>query len=221
MTTPGPSVDAPAPPPAATAVFGDRLPLVERYVRWLAGPGVRRGLLGPREVDRLWGRHVLNSVAAAPLLPAGARVVDVGSGAGLPGIPLALARPDLQVTLLEPLLRRSAFLTEVVADLGLALRVERGRAEDLPAAGADVVVARAVAPLARLVPLALPALRPGGLLVALKGRSAEDEVEAAAMALRRAAAVSVQVRELPVPGEDEPTRAVLVVAGRRRGRGRQ
>lgn len=199
-------------------MFGDRLPLAVGYVAWLAGAGVDRGLLGPREVDRLWGRHVLNCAAAAPLVPVGASVVDLGSGAGLPGIPLVLARPDLRMTLLEPLLRRSTFLTEVVADLDLGVRVERGRGEDLPPAGVDVVVARAVAPLSRLVPLALPALRPGGLLVALKGRSAEVEVDAAAAALEAAGAVSAVVVELPVAGEDEPTRAVVVVAGEHRAR---
>jgi 16S rRNA (guanine527-N7)-methyltransferase len=206
----------PEPPAAAAEVFGGLLPLAVDYVVWLAGAGVQRGLLGPREVDRIWVRHVLNSAAVAPAIPVDASVVDLGSGAGLPGIPLSLARPDLRMTLLEPLLRRSTFLSEVVADLGLGVRVVRGRGEDLAPAAVDVIVARAVAPLSRLVPLALPALRPGGRLVALKGRSAEREVDAAATALDAAGASSVAVEEYRVAGEDEPTRAVVVVAGRRR-----
>lgn len=167
-------------PPGAAAVFGDRLPLAVRYAQWLAGAGVERGLLGPREADRLWDRHLLNSAAVGELLVPGDRVVDVGSGAGLPGIPLALARPDCTVVLLEPLLRRATFLGEVVADLGLADRVTvfRARAEEAaredPAY--DVVVARAVAPLDRLAAWCLPLLRPGGRLLAVKGERAAEEV---------------------------------------------
>jgi 16S rRNA (guanine527-N7)-methyltransferase len=209
---------APVPPPAAREVFGAAEPKARRYADWLAGPGVERGLLGPREVDRLWGRHLLNSAALAPLLPSGALVVDVGSGAGLPGIPLLLARPDLRMTLAEPLLRRVTFLEEVCRDLGLDVDVQRRRAEELPRAGWQVVVARAVAPLSRLVPLTLPLLQPAGMVVALKGRSAGDEVEAARSQLRRAGAIA-EVRVLPVPGESEPTRAVVVVAGKRARRG--
>lgn len=173
----------PVPDRAGSFVFGDLLPLALRYERWLAGAGIERGLLGPREVDRLWERHLLNSAVVAPLLDAGARVVDVGSGAGLPGIPLALARPDCSVVLLEPLARRAAFLTEVVEDLGLGPRVSvvRARAEEhartTPAY--DVAVARAVAPLDRLAGWCLPLLRPGGRLLALKGERAADEVAAA------------------------------------------
>lgn len=183
--------DVPTAPPvtdrAGSSVFGDRLPLALRYEAWLAGAGVERGLLGPREAARLWDRHLLNSVAVAALLGPDERVVDVGSGAGLPGIPLALARPDLTVVLLEPLARRAAFLTEVVADLGLAPRVSvlRARAEDHAREKPryDVAVARAVAPLDRLAGWCLPLLRPGGRLLALKGERAADEV-AAAPALR-------------------------------------
>jgi 16S rRNA (guanine527-N7)-methyltransferase len=154
--------------------------VAERYAAWLAGEGVVRGLLGPREAARVWDRHLLNSAAVAELLAPGETVVDVGSGAGLPGIPLALARPDLAVTLLEPLARRAAFLDEVVADLGLGPRVTvvRGRAEDHVRTGAayDVAVARAVAPLDKLAGWCLPLLRPGGRLLALKGERAEAEV---------------------------------------------
>jgi len=141
---------------------------------------VERGLVGPREADRLWDRHLLNSAVMAPLLRVGERVVDVGSGAGLPGIPLALIRPDCTFILLEPLARRVAFLAEVVADLGLGDRVEvvRGRAEEHARTHGgvyDVAVARAVAPLDRLAAWCLPLLRTGGRLLALKGDRADAE----------------------------------------------
>lgn len=165
-----------SPPDAAARLFGPRLSLASRYVEWLAGAGVERGLLGPREVPRLWDRHVLNSAALAPLLSPGESVVDVGSGAGLPGIPLALAQPSCTYVLLEPLLRRSTFLSEVVADLGLDhVTVVRARAEEVAGSGYDVAVARAVAPLDRLAGWCLPLLRPGGRLLALKGDRAEEE----------------------------------------------
>lgn len=176
-----------AAPPAVRAAFGDATERAEQYVRLLATEGTVRGLIGPREVPRLWDRHLLNSVALAPLVPAGARVVDVGSGAGLPGIPLALARPDLTVTLLEPLARRVTFLEECVDVLGLAnITVVRGRAEEGPVVrslgGADVVTARAVAPLEKLAGWCVPLLRPGGQLLALKGSAAAEELAAAGLA---------------------------------------
>jgi 16S rRNA (guanine527-N7)-methyltransferase len=150
-----------------------------QFAELLAAVGVERGLIGPREVERLWDRHLLNSAVVAEAVPDGARVVDLGSGAGLPGVPLCIVRPDLDVTLLEPMARRVAWLTEVVDTLALSARVVRGRAEE-PAvkqqlAGADVVIARAVAPLARLWAWSAPLLRQGGRLVALKGESAEEE----------------------------------------------
>lgn len=170
----------------ARAVFGDAIERAEEYVRLLATEGTVRGLIGPREVPRLWDRHLLNSVAIAPLVPAGAHVVDVGSGAGLPGIPLALARPDLTVTLLEPLARRVTFLDECVDALRLGtVTVVRGRAEEGPVrrslGGADVVTARAVAPLDKLAGWCLPLLRPGGRLLAIKGSSAAAELAAAGL----------------------------------------
>ena len=122
--------DVSAPPPGARAVFGDRLDDAQRYAQILAGAGVERGLIGPRETDRLWDRHLLNSVALTELLSPGDQIADIGSGAGLPGIPLALARPDLRVTLIEPLLRRTDFLREVIDDLGVDIAVVRGRAEE-------------------------------------------------------------------------------------------
>jgi 16S rRNA (guanine527-N7)-methyltransferase len=159
-------------------------------------------LIGPRELPRLWERHLLNSAAIASLVPAGARVVDVGSGAGLPGIPLALARPDLTVTLLEPLARRVAFLTECVDRLGLErVTVVRGRAEEGPVrrelGGADVVTARAVAPLDRLAGWCLPLLRPGGLLLAMKGSTAAEELAAAGSLPGAAGALVTQAGDPP------------------------
>ena len=173
----------PAVPPGARAVFGPAVDAAIEYGRLLATEGTVRGLIGPRELPRLWERHLLNSAAIASLVPAGARVVDVGSGAGLPGIPLALARPDLTGTLLEPLARRVAFLTECVDRLGLErVTVVRGRAEEGPVrralGGADVVTARAVAPLDKLAGWCLPLLRPGGLLLAMKGSTAAAELAA-------------------------------------------
>jgi 16S rRNA (guanine527-N7)-methyltransferase len=188
-------------------MFGERLPLAERFVSLLAEHGVERGLIGPREVDRLWDRHVLNSAALAELIPDMAGVVDVGSGAGLPGIPLVIARPDLRVTLLEPMARRVAWLTEVVDELGLDVRVVRGRAEETPIRRelglADVVTARAVAPLAKLAAWCLPLVRPGGWLMALKGESANEELARDADQVRRVGGSDMSVvtcgAELPVP----------------------
>ncbi len=173
----------------AVDVFGDRLPVAERYAQHLATSGVERGLVGPREATRVWERHVLNCAVVAELVPDGAHLVDVGSGAGLPGIPLALARPDLRVVLVERLARRVAWLREVLDDLDLEVQVERGRAEEDVVRrrweGADVVTARAVAPLARLVGWTFPLLRAGGLLLAVKGESAQAEVERDAAAVRK------------------------------------
>lgn len=175
----------PEPTPAVAAeLFGERLELAVGYVASLAGAGVERGLIGPRETPRLWSRHVLNSAVVGPLLPEGATVVDVGSGAGLPGIPLAITRPDCTLILVEPLLRRSVYLAEVVSDLGLGnVRVLRGRAEDvvgeLGAAapdGADVVTSRAVAPLGKLARWSVPLLRVGGTFLPMKGSSAAEEI---------------------------------------------
>ncbi len=170
---------------AARALFGDRLDLAAAYAELLATDGVVRGLIGPRETPRLWERHLLNCAVVAERIPEGASVIDVGSGAGLPGLVLAIARPDLTVTLVEPLARRTAFLIEAVQRLGLTrdVRVFRGRAEEAAAGSrdreplsADIVTARAVAPLDRLASWCLPLVAPGGRLVALKGASAADEI---------------------------------------------
>jgi 16S rRNA (guanine527-N7)-methyltransferase len=180
-------------PEVAAAVFGARLALAERYAELLCTVGVERGLIGPREPSRIWDRHLLNCAALAGAVPEDADVVDVGAGAGLPGIPVALARPSIRLTLVEPMQRRAEFLREVVAALALDADVVCGRAEDLPRPSADVVVVRAVATLSRLLPLTLPLLRPAGRLLALKGRSASAEIEKATPIIRkwRAAHVSV------------------------------
>jgi 16S rRNA (guanine527-N7)-methyltransferase len=204
------------PPDAAAEVFGPELDRARAYARLLATDGTVRGLIGPREVPRLWDRHLLNSAAIAGLVPRGARVVDVGSGAGLPGIPLALARPDLTVTLLEPLARRYRFLDECVTTLGLTnVRAVRGRAEEghvrREVGNADIVTARAVAPLDRLAGWCLPLLRPGGQLLALKGSTAGDELAAGREALDKLGASDAVVTQSGPVGS--PTTVVVVTRG--------
>jgi 16S rRNA (guanine527-N7)-methyltransferase len=212
------SSPAPDAPEVAETVFGDRLPLAVRYAEHLVTSGVERGLIGPRETPRVWDRHVLNCAVVADLLPENARVVDIGSGAGLPGIPLALARPDLQIALVEPLARRVEWLEEVVADLDVAISVDRGRAEERAVRrrweGADVATARAVAPLAKLAGWALPLLRPGGRMVALKGASARDEADRDAAAVRRLGGGDPTVAHCG-DGVVEPPTTVIVVERRR------
>lgn len=197
---------------AADQIFGDRLPLAERYVEHLATSGIERGLIGPREVPRLWERHVLNCAVVEEFIEDGARVADVGSGAGLPGLCLAIARPDLKLTLIEPLERRVIWLTEVVDDLGLDnVEILRSRAEQ--AVGqieADYVTARAVSALVGLLDITLPILRGTGQLLALKGRSAADEITKAKKKLNKYGA---RETEILVAGEtllEEPTTVVRV-----------
>jgi 16S rRNA (guanine527-N7)-methyltransferase len=194
-------------------VFGSRLALAESYARWLAHDGVERGLIGPREAPRLWDRHLLNCAVVTDLVPPGAGVCDLGSGAGLPGIPLAIRRPDLQVTLVEPLLRRTRFLDEVVPALGLAnVQVRRARAEDLHGIAAfDVVTSRAVAPLDRLLRWSMPLTRGGGLVLAMKGSSAADEVAAARAVLDRLGGPRVEVLAVGAGMVQEPATVVRVV----------
>ena len=168
-------VEVSSAPRVAEVLFGSAVERAQRYAEILAGAGVERGLLGPREVDRLWDRHILNSAAIAEMLGADDRIADIGSGAGLPGIPLALARPDLRLTLIEPLLRRSEFLREVVDDLGLEITIVRGRAEDRSVrqqvGEMDAVVSRAVASLDKLTKWSMPLLRPDGRMVGDQGRA--------------------------------------------------
>jgi 16S rRNA (guanine527-N7)-methyltransferase len=202
-------------PPTAHDVFGDALSLAERYTEFLAGPGVERGLIGPREVERLWDRHVLNCAVLTELVPADATLIDVGSGAGLPGIVLAILRTDLSVTLLEPLLRRTVFLQECVDLLSLPnVTVRRARAEEVVEEYAvDVVTARAVAPLERLAGWALPLLRPDGELLALKGERAAAELEEAQPVLEKLGVRTAEVLHVGRGKVDPPTTVIRAVAG--------
>ena len=198
---------------AVAALFGDRVDQLHRYADLLATAGIERGLVGPREQGRIWERHVLNSAALAPLLPRTGSVLDVGSGAGLPGVPLALARPDLAVVLLEPLLRRATFLQEVVAELALGnVRVRRGRAEDVSGEEqADAVVSRAVAPLAKLLGWCLPLTAPGGSVLAMKGDRGAEELSAAEPMLRRLGVTGWGLEEVGADLGVGPVRVVRVV----------
>lgn len=202
-------------PPAAGLVFGDRLGLADRLVGHLVTSGVERGLIGPGEVGRIWTRHVLNCAVLSEMLPVGAGVVDIGSGAGLPGLVLALARPDLDVVLVESLQRRVAWLEEVGDDLGVPVTVRRARAEDL--AGdvvGQVVTARAVAPLDRLLQWGLPLVEAGGQLLAIKGRGASDELAAAAPVLTRWGLAGGEVVLCGADVLEVPTTVVRVRVGR-------
>jgi 16S rRNA (guanine527-N7)-methyltransferase len=199
---------------AAERVFGEHIDQAAGYVELLERYGVERGLIGPREVDRLWDRHVLNSAVIGEHIPEGARVVDVGSGAGLPGVPLAIARPDLSIVLLEPMARRVDWLAEVAEKLELPITIVRGRAEERPVreqlGGADVVTARAVAPLARLADWCLPLVRPDGYLVALKGASAGEEIERDRAAVRKAGGGDPELAECGAAVLEVPTTVVLI-----------
>uniref|UniRef100_A0AAU3HYL3 Ribosomal RNA small subunit methyltransferase G n=1 Tax=Streptomyces sp. NBC_01393 TaxID=2903851 RepID=A0AAU3HYL3_9ACTN len=190
------AAELPPAPEQAREVFGDRFADAVRYAELLAEAGVQRGLIGPREVPRLWERHLLNCAVLSEVVPESVTVCDVGSGAGLPGIPLALVREDLKITLLEPLLRRTNFLTEVVELLGLDhVTVVRGRAEEVMGKlqPVHVVTARAVAPLDRLAAWGIPLLRPYGEMLALKGDTAEEELKASAAALSKLGAVETSI----------------------------
>jgi len=207
--------------PEAADVFGAALDQARRYAELLGTDGVTRGLIGPRETERLWDRHLLNCAAVSELLPERGVLVDIGSGAGLPGVVLALLRPSLQVILLEPLLRRSVFLEECIAELGLSnATVLRARAEDKAAAhvNADIATARAVAPLDRLAGWAARLLRPGGELLAIKGQSAEEELAAAQPVLSRLGVRSAEVLQAGHGRVVTTTTVVRVVMG---GHGRE
>lgn len=182
-------------PANAVGVFGDALPRAQRYANRLAGPGVARGVIGPGEADRLWERHLLNSAGLAGLVPPRSRLLDVGSGAGLPGIPLALARPDVEVELLEATARRVRWLRETVAELDLPIGIHHVRAEDVSSGAWNVVVARAVAPLARLSQLGLGLVDPGGVLLAMKGRTAWEELARDRAAVEGAGGTEMEVVE--------------------------
>ena len=207
------SRETPSVPDAARRVFAsERLDLAVRYTELLATEGVVRGLIGPREAPKLWDRHILNSAVLAEAIPESATVCDIGTGAGLPGLVIAIARPDLRVTLVEPLLRRTTFLDEVVAELDLQhVSVVRGRAEDLHGqATFDVVTSRAVAPLERLLGWSMPLVAPTGALVAMKGRSVHEEIASVADFLATWRCGAPEVFEVGVGLVDPPTTVVRV-----------
>jgi 16S rRNA (guanine527-N7)-methyltransferase len=226
----GSDMPGPVPPDVAAEVFGSAFGRAQAYAELLATVGTVRGLIGPREVPRLWDRHLLNCAVIADLVPTGAAVVDVGSGAGLPGIVLALVRPDLTVVTLDSLARRTDFLTEARERLGLGnVTVLRGRAEEPAVREAlgpvDVVTTRAVAPLDRQAGWCLPLLRSGGQLLALKGSSAADELAAARSQLSRFGGTSSRVVQCGASVVSPPTTVVVVTRGTvpseaRGGRGR-
>ncbi|WP_257159000.1 16S rRNA (guanine(527)-N(7))-methyltransferase RsmG [Corynebacterium cystitidis] len=181
------SVEFEPTPEVASLIFGDRLALAEAYHDSLATTATERGFIGPKEVGRLWSRHIMNCAIISEAFDEGLRVADIGSGAGLPGIPVAIARPDLSITLIEPLLKRSTYLSEVKNQLELDnVTVIRGRAEDQKLEPFDVVTSRAVAPLGKLAGWSLPLVKKGGAMVAMKGASVSDELERDAGVIKKA-----------------------------------
>src|SRR3954447_15654845 len=208
----------PPAPPSAREVFSRALPTAEAFAELLATEATVRGLIGPREVPRLWERHLLNCAVISDLMPEGSAVCDIGSGAGLPGIVLAIRRPDLFVTLLEPLLRRTTFLKLAVSRMGLDnVTVHRGRAEEMHrdtewAGGFDVVTSRAVAPMERLAGWSLPLVRSGGLFLAMKGSSAQEELDGSERAIRRLGGVAAHVETVGQRWLTPPVTVVSVQA---------
>lgn len=199
-----------SPPPEAAAIFGGRLDLARRYADLLATEGVVRGLIGPREVPRLWSRHLINCALPASDLQAGISVADVGSGAGLPGLVWAIMRPDVRMTLIEPLLRRTTFLSEVVDQLELSnVEVARGRAEEV-SGEYDVVTSRAVASLGKLARWSLPLVRAGGEMWAIKGSSAAEEIAESLAAIRAAGGTNARVASYGEGVVETPTTIVII-----------
>ena len=193
-----------------TSIFGDLTDQAVEYGQILATTAVERGLIGPREVDRIWDRHIFNSLPLITLMPEGATVIDIGSGAGLPGVVLGLARPDLQITLLEPLERRATFLLEVLIQLGLTnLQVVRGRAEEHKSRY-QIVTARAVAPLPKLLQISWRLIAPGGKLLALKGESAESELASAPISRFNPSKAEVILASFALLPEQPPVRVISI-----------
>nr|WP_149360760.1 16S rRNA (guanine(527)-N(7))-methyltransferase RsmG [Lolliginicoccus suaedae] len=199
---------------AVESLFSARLPLAQQYHDFLADAGVERGVIGPREVERLWERHILNSAAIESAIGHSMTVVDVGSGGGLPGIPLAIARPDLTVTLVEPMQRRTEFLQEFQQESGLAIEIVRGRADEAhvlkQAGGADVATSRAVAPLLKLLRWSLPLVRPGGEVIAIKGASVHDEIARDSKGFRKLGVAEVTVEQCGADILATPTTVVRI-----------
>jgi len=208
---------APQAPAGAGQVFGDRLALAHRFTEILTDTGVSHGLIGPREVPRLWERHLLNCAVIHPAITSGQMVIDVGSGAGLPGIALAIARPDLDLHLVEPMLRRTNWLSMAIAELGLSnVTVHRGRAEQFwDVLSAPVVTARAVAPLGDLARWCLPLLLSGGSMLALRGSRVAEELKAEREVLRRLGSVDEVIETFGRGVVDPETTVLRVVLGDR------
>ncbi|MEP7036614.1 MAG: 16S rRNA (guanine(527)-N(7))-methyltransferase RsmG [Actinomycetota bacterium] len=208
---------APPAPAGAARIFGERLPLAEQFTAILTDSGVSHGLIGPREVPRLWERHVLNCAVIHPAIAQGQVVIDVGSGAGLPGLALAIARPDLEIHCVEPMLRRTNWLSVVVAELNLTnVTVHRGRAEEFwGSLSAPVVTARAVARLGELAKWCLPLVLPGGCLLAIRGASAAEELELERPALRRLGVVDEVIETFGEGVVDPQTTVLRVTMGER------
>ena len=204
------TTDAPTPPEGAHRFFGERLPRAEMFAHILADTGVSHGLIGPREVPILWERHILNCAVIEDAFPEGAVVIDVGSGAGLPGLALAIARPDLRLHLVEPMQRRTEWLQTAVDEIGLGnVTVHRGRAEEFHGTlFAPFVTARAVARLDKLARWCFPMVEPGGRLIAMKGRSAEEELTATTKALRKLGLIESTVTSHGADVLEEPTLTV-------------
>ncbi|ALC07152.1 Ribosomal RNA small subunit methyltransferase G [Corynebacterium deserti GIMN1.010] len=202
-------------PAAAAEIFGDNLEKAIAYHESLATDGSVRGFIGPREVPRLWDRHILNCAVIGEAMDEGISVADIGSGAGLPGIPLAIARPDLNITLIEPLLKRSVYLNEVKEALSLEnVTVIRGRAEEKTVrkqvGAVDVVTSRAVAPLGKLAAWSLPLVKIGGRMVAMKGSSVEEEIERDAADIRKAGGTDIKVFTVGESLLSEPTTLISI-----------
>ena len=206
MTEASPVLEAE--PAAAATLFGDRVDVARSFTNELARRGEELGLIGPLELPRLWTRHILNSAVLAPLLEARGRVADVGSGAGLPGLVLAIARPDVHLTLIEPMERRVDWLTSEAERLGLDnVTVVRARAEDVADdIVVDQVTARAVSALSKLIPLTVPLVRSGGQLVLMKGARVDEEIEKARKVILRKRLTDVEVLELGDGVVEETTR---------------
>lgn len=210
------TAEVPAAPAQAAAIFGDRLPVAEQYAELLAGSGVVRGLIGPREAPRLWERHLLNCAVITELIDPDSTVVDIGSGAGLPGLVIAIRRPDVSVTLIEPLLRRVRWLDEVVGELELGnVTIARGRAEALwdEVAPADVVTSRAVSALENLAVWSVPLVRPGGWWLPMKGASVADEIAESRDLLTSVGVTEIDVVECGADVLHEPTIVARLAVG--------
>lgn len=195
---------------AAVELFALSYSAISHFAQMLVDEGETRGLIGPRELPRLWSRHLVNSAAIAPFVPMNAQMLDVGSGAGFPGMVVAIMRPDVDVHLVEPMLRRIEWLADVVEELGLDnVTLHHKRAEELHGQGkADIVTSRAVANLSKLIPITLPLVRGGGSLLALKGRKAQEEVDQARKLFKKFGVAKALVHEVPSVMEDESTMVV-------------